>query len=96
MPLTVAVFLVVALITSVVVSLGLFCGVQPRSRLSLGPTVAPFGPHAWSGTTPVFVTGSNAPTTAVGWSGSVTSSPPSHVIGPGWAGVRNCPSLQPG
>src|SRR5215472_16759023 len=76
-------FLVVALMTSVVALLGLFAGVQPSSRLSCGPTVAPFGPHACSGTTPVFVVGSKAPITAVGVEsvvGSTTSGPPSHSI----------------
>src|SRR5262245_30702417 len=75
-------FLVVALMTSVVALLGLFAGVQPKSRLSCGPTVAPFGPHACSGTTPVFVAGSKAPITVVGIVGSTTSSPPSQVTGP--------------
>src|ERR1700693_61907 len=74
--------LVLALITNVVVSLGLFCGVQPSNRLSSGPTVAPFGLQAWSSTTPVLVAGSNAPRTAVGAVGSITSRPPSQVIGP--------------
>src|ERR1700694_4853824 len=82
--------LVLALITNVVVSLGLFCGVQPSNRLSSGPTVAPFGLQAWSRTTPVFLAGLKAPWTAVGAVGSVTSRPPSQVIGP-----ARCPELQP-
>ena len=41
--------------TSVVVLLGLLAGVQPSNRLSFGPTVAPFGPQAWSEMTPVLV-----------------------------------------
>src|SRR5207253_11226907 len=53
MPLMLAEFLLAALITSVPVSLGLFCGVQPSSRLPRGPNVAPFGPHRVSLTTPV-------------------------------------------
>ena len=44
--------------------------------------MAPFGPHACSGTTPVFVAGSKAPNTAVGVVGSTTSSPPSQVMSP--------------
>ena len=47
--------LVIAFITSVITSLGLFAGVQPNRMLSFGPTVAPFGPQAWSLTTPVLV-----------------------------------------
>src|SRR5581483_4176084 len=86
-----AMFLVAALMTSVVLSLGLFCGVQPSSRLSWTPTVAPFGPHLLSGTTPVLVVGSNAPSPIVGPVGSTTRSPPSQVIGP-----DSCPKLQPG
>ena len=50
----------------VVVLLGLLAVVQPSRRLSNGPSVDPFGPHAWSGITPVLVAGSNAPCTAVG------------------------------
>src|SRR5499427_1212518 len=75
-------FLVPALITSVPTFAGLFAGVQPRSRLSFGPTVAPFGPQACSGTMPVLVAGLNAPTTMVPSVGSMTASPPSQVIGP--------------
>src|SRR6185437_12090413 len=85
-----AMFLVVALMTRVVVSLGLFCGVQPSSRLSWTPTVAPLGPHLLSGTTPVLVAGSNAPSAVVGPLGSTTRSPPSQVIEP-----ESCPKLQP-
>src|SRR5262245_37593029 len=84
-------FLVWALMTSVVVLLGLLAGVQPNNRLSCTPTVAPLGPQAWSGTTPTLLTGSNAPCTAVGANGLVTSRPPSQVMGPG-----SCPKLQPG
>src|ERR1700731_271003 len=83
--------LVLVLITNVVVSLGAFCGVQPSNRLSSGPTVEPFGLQAWSRTTPVLVAGSKAPWTAIGpvsgsvttvsAVGSVTSRPPSQVIG---------------
>lgn len=58
--------LVLALITSVITSLGLFCGVQPRMTLSSGPTDDPLGPQPFSATTPVFVVALNAPTTAVG------------------------------
>src|SRR5262249_20595931 len=75
MPLTFAVFLVVALMTSVLVLVGTFPGVQPSSRLSCGPSVEPLGPQLESGMTPVFLTGSNAPA-AVGLFGSVTSRPP--------------------
>src|ERR1051325_3326979 len=80
--------LVIALITSWITSLGLFCGVQPSRRLSSGPTVAPFGPQAWSFTTPVLVLASNAPWVTEAWcesmiaSGSVTRTPPSQVIAP--------------
>src|SRR6266853_1379707 len=81
MPPMLAKCLVAALMTSVLVSLGLFCGVQPSRRLSLGPTVAPFGEHRFSGMTPVFVDGSNAPYVALGAVGSTTSSPPWHVTG---------------
>ena len=76
---------VCALMTSVILSLGLFCGVQPRTTLSSGPTLAPFGPQPWRATTPVFVAELNAPSTAVGLvsvSGLITSRPPSQVIGP--------------
>src|SRR4051812_45944481 len=86
-------FLVFALITSVVTLLGLLAGVQPSSRLSLTPTVAPFGPQACSGTTPVLVAGSNAPISAVDplrVVGSITNSPPSQVTGP-----RSALKLQP-
>src|ERR1700736_102035 len=68
--------------TSVVVLPGRLAGVQPNKRFSCGPTVAPFGPHWLSGTTPVFVVESNAPITAVGLVGSITSIPPSHWGGP--------------
>src|SRR5713226_4921093 len=87
-------FLVLALMTSVVVSLGLFCGVQPSNRLAFGPTVAPFGPHAFNFTTPVFVAGLNAPIVAVTRGrvvGSITSSPPA-----GRAGGRTCRQPGPG
>src|SRR5262245_20284487 len=78
-------FLVVALITSVVTLAGLFAGVQPRSRLSFGPTVAPFGPQLLSLKTPVFVAGLNAPSTmlpGVTVVGSMIMSPPSQVAVP--------------
>src|SRR5271167_2762851 len=88
MPPILAKFLVSALMTSVVVLPCRLAGVQPNNRFSWGPTVAPFGPHALSGTTPTLLTASNAPCTAVGWSGSVTSSPPPQ------AGVP--PRTQPG
>src|SRR3954453_15056227 len=94
MPLTGVCTLVLALMTSVMWSLGLFAGVQPSRMLSCGPTVAPFGPQACSGMTPVLVGGLNAPCTAVGVvsvAGSVTSRPPSHVTGP-----RLASKLQPG
>src|ERR1700752_3276943 len=91
MPLTVAVFLVFALMTSVLVFVGTFCGVQPNRRLPFGPTVAPFGPQFCNFTTPVFVVGSNAPSTAFGdetWVASTTSNPPWQKVGP--------PKVQPG
>src|SRR5579864_1974300 len=93
MPPMLAKCLVAALITNVLVSLGLFCGVQPSSRLPCGPTVMPFGPQACSMTTPVLVAGLKAPMTAeapVRVVGSITIIPPSQVMGPG-----NCPKLQP-
>src|SRR5690349_12291065 len=83
--------LLVAFMTRLITSLGLFAGVQPSRMLSCGPTVAPFGPQWWSATTPVLVLELNAPwttTTVVPWkasmiaSGSVTRTPPSQVIGP--------------
>ena len=52
---------VVALIASVITSLGLFAGVQPSRTLSSGPTEAPFGPQPCSLTTPLFVCALNAP-----------------------------------
>src|ERR1700722_19901622 len=79
MPLTEAVLWVLALMTSVVVPGGKLPGVQPNNRLSLTPTVAPFGPQDGSGITPVPVVGSKAPSTAFGLSGSVTSRPPLHA-----------------
>src|SRR2546421_11138456 len=80
MPLTWVKCLVVALMTSVLSFVGLFAGVQPSSRLSCGPTVAPLGPQLLSGKTPVFVAGSKAPSTMTGRVtvvGSITISPPS-------------------
>src|SRR5580765_1139754 len=77
--------LVVALITSVLSLVGLFAGVQPRSRLSFGPTVAPLGPQLLSARTPVFVAGLNGPSTktpGVTVFGSITISPPSQVAVP--------------
>src|SRR5262249_18406066 len=50
-----------AFINSVMVSLGLFCGVQPSRIFSFGPTVAPFGPQPCSAITPVLVVVLNAP-----------------------------------
>src|SRR5262249_54994507 len=85
MPTTFVCFLLLALITSVIVLLGLLAGVQPSRIFSSGPTVEPFGPQPLSGTTPVFVRSSKAPCTALGVArlvGSVTSRPPSQVIGP--------------
>src|SRR5229473_2442234 len=84
-------FLVLALMTSVLVLVGTFCGVQPSSRLSCGPTVAPFGPHSLSGNTPVLVAALKAPITATGRVrvvGSITSMPPWQKLGP--------PKVQPG
>ena len=82
MPLTWEKFLVVALMTSVLRLAGLLARVQPSSRLSCGPTVAPLGPQSLSCTTPVFVAGSKAPSTKVPGVtvvGSITISPPSQV-----------------
>src|SRR5215470_17138309 len=76
MPLTVAVLWVLPLMTSEVVPGGKLPGVQPSNRLSCGPTVAPFGPHAVSGMTPWPVAGSNKPSGEMGLSGSVTKRPP--------------------
>src|SRR5215472_10752382 len=86
--------LVLALIASVIVSLGLLRGVQPRSTLSSVPTEEPLGLQAFSLTTPSFVAGLKAPWTAVGWAsvfGLVTSRPPWQVTGPAFAS-----KLQPG
>src|SRR5712692_4101041 len=85
MPLTWEKCLVVALMTSVLLLAGLLAWVQPSSRLSCGPTVAPLGPQSLSFTTPVLVAGLKAPITAVPPDtvvGSTTSSPPSQVMGP--------------
>ena len=85
MPLTWEKFLVVALMTSVLVLAGLLAEVQPSSRLSCGPTVAPLGPQSLSCRTPVFVAGSKAPSTKVPGVtvfGSITISPPSQVAVP--------------
>src|SRR6266478_2318828 len=79
MPLTAALLWVLALITSVVVWGGKLPGVQPRSKLSFTPTVAPFGPQAGSAMTPVPETGSKVVSTVFGLSGSVTSRPPLHA-----------------
>ena len=79
-----------AFITSVITSLGLFCGVQPSRIFSSGPSVDPFGPQACSAITPVLVAGSKAPSVTDGVVialGSTTRTPPSQVIGPGFAGV---------
>src|SRR6202030_3556392 len=84
MPTTTAVFLVFAFMTSVVMPLGRLFGVQPSSRLSWGPTVAPFGPQPVSGTTPVFVVALNAPIVVTGpvtVVGSITSRPPLQLFG---------------
>src|SRR5260370_7274644 len=85
MPSTWAVLWVLALMTSVVLLFALLPGVQPNSRLSFTPTVAPFGPQAVSAMTPVFVTGLYVPCTGCGLSGSVTSTPPSHVTAAAFA-----------
>src|SRR3954467_15935660 len=85
MPLTWLKFLVVALMTTVLRLAGLLAWVQPSSRLSCGPTVAPFGPQSLSANTPVFVAGLNAPSTMapdVTVFGSITISPPSQVAVP--------------
>src|SRR5262244_3551996 len=50
-PATFVCSLLLALITSVITSLGLLAGVQPSRILSCGPTVEPFGPQPVSGTT---------------------------------------------
>src|SRR5262244_2573106 len=90
-PLTLTLCVVLALKMVVWVSLGLLRGVQPSISSSSTPTVAPFGPQAASLTTPVWVAGSKAPSTALGLCGSVTSTPPWQVMGPA------APSkLQPG
>src|SRR5215831_2502215 len=82
MPLTAAELWVFALITSVVVPGGKLAGVQPSNRLSCRPTVAPLGPQAGSGMTPVPVVALKRPCTACGLSGSVTSRPPLQKLGP--------------
>src|SRR5437899_1362280 len=85
MPLTWEKCLVVALMTSVLSLVGLLAGVQPSSRLSCGPTVAPLGPQLLSCKTPVLVIGLNAPSTIAGRVtvvGSITISPPSQVAVP--------------
>src|SRR5712692_9439557 len=82
MPTMLAVFLVFALITCVVVLVGTFCGVQPKRRFPAGPTVAPFGPQSCRARTPVLLAASNAPTTAVGCIGSTISNPPWQKFGP--------------
>jgi len=77
--------LLTAFNTSVIVSLGLFCGVQPNRMFSFGPTVAPFGPQPCSAMTPVLVVVLKVPSVPVFfviWAGSVTRTPPSQVIGP--------------
>src|SRR5690242_16643079 len=82
---TLAKFLVLALITSVLVLVGTFCGVQPSNSTSCGPTVEPFGPHSSSFTTPVLVAASKAPSVAVGVVsviGLMTSRPPWQKVGP--------------
>src|ERR1051325_10653708 len=78
-------FFVFAFITRAVTLLGLLAGVQPSSRLSCTPTVAPFGPQACSGTTPVLVAGLNAPITkfdVVTAFGATTNRAQSQVIAP--------------
>src|SRR5712672_1517000 len=82
MPLTAALLWVLALMTRVVVWGGKLPGVQPSNRLSCTPTVAPFGPQAGSGMTPVPVVVLKRPSTALGLSGSVTSRPPLQKFGP--------------
>src|SRR5437879_10066920 len=59
-------FLLTALMTSVLLLVGTFCGVQPNSRLACGPTVAPFGPQSVSLKTPVLVAASKALITTTG------------------------------
>src|ERR1700738_3137851 len=75
--------------TVVVVPPGKLCESQPNRRLPKSAVVAPLGPQLISLTTPVLVCGSNAPSTAFGWSGSVTSRPPLQ-------GVPPPPRTQPG
>src|SRR5258705_6176630 len=85
MPLTWEKCLVVALMTGVLLLVGLLAWVQPSIRLSCGPTVAPLGPQSLSATTPVFVAGSKAPRTmlpGVTLVGSITINPPSQVAVP--------------
>src|SRR5438552_3147644 len=71
-----------ALMTCLLLFVVLLATVQPSSRLSCGPSVAPLGPQAVSGTTPLFVAGSKAPSTMipeVKLAGSITIIPPSQV-----------------
>ena len=70
---------VFTLMTVVPLSLGLFPGVQPSiNTSSCGPTVAPLGEQAASGTTPVSVVESLAPSVVSPpiVLGSTTSNPP--------------------
>src|SRR6266436_1923878 len=90
MPFTWVKCLVVALITSVLSLVVLLAGVQPSSRLSFGPTVAPLGPQLLSRITPEFLDESKAPSTkfpGVTVSGSITINPPSQVAVPKPPGI---------
>src|SRR5882672_8450302 len=83
MPLTWEKCLVVALMTSVLLLVGLLAWVQPSIRLSCGPTVAPLGPQSLSCKPPLFVAGLKAPSAmnpGVTVVGSITIKPPSQVI----------------
>src|SRR5260221_11664967 len=92
MPLTWEKCLVVALMTSVLSLAGLLVGVQPSSRLSFGPTVAPLGPQLLSAITPEALAELKAPSTKipdVTESGSITISPPSQAPVPDPAAFRS-------
>jgi len=76
---------VFALITSVLVSLGLFCGVQPTSRLPCGPDRGAVRSAPAELQDPSLVPGSKAPRiaeAAVRVAGSITSKPPWQVMAP--------------
>src|SRR5882672_11817867 len=98
MPLTWVKCLVVALMTSVLLLAGLLAWVQPSSRLSFGPTVAPFGPQSLSFKSPWFFAASNSPTDVlpvVTRFGSITSSPPSQVTTVGGVAFGSARETQP-